>query len=68
MPQATVQHFDPETGSGTLLLDSKEEVTFDAAAFSASGLRELRIGQRVRLEMDDSGEAKRATSVQIVSL
>lgn len=67
MPQATVKHFDPETRSGTLLLDSQEEVEFDARVFHASGLMELRLGQRVRLEVEDSGEGKRATRLDLVS-
>jgi cold shock CspA family protein len=67
MPQATVKHFDPETGAGTLMLDSKEEVTFDGGVFGASGLLELRLGQRVRLEYDDSGDTKRATKLDLVS-
>ena len=38
----------PRTGS--LLLDDGTPADFPAAAFAASGLRLLRLGQRVRLE------------------
>jgi cold shock CspA family protein len=48
--QATVATFDPDTGTGTALLDDGRPVEFDGAAFAAGGLRLLRLGQRVRLE------------------
>jgi 2-phospho-L-lactate guanylyltransferase len=53
--QATVRTFDEATRSGDVLLDDGEVMTFDAAAFDPSGLRLLRIGQRVRLRMAASG-------------
>lgn len=51
MPQGTVKHFDADTATGTVLLDDETEVVVDAETFATSGLRELRIGQRVRLEL-----------------
>ena len=53
--QATVRTFDPQTRSGDVLMDDGSVKTFDAAAFDLSGLRLLRIGQRVRLSVDQSG-------------
>ncbi|MET7392478.1 cold-shock protein [Dactylosporangium sp. NPDC005572] len=53
--QGTVATFDETTRTGTVLLDDGAEVTFPAAAFDASGLRHLRLGQRVRLDHDDVG-------------
>jgi 2-phospho-L-lactate guanylyltransferase len=38
-----------------LLLDDGTPVEFPAAAFEASGLRLLRLGQRVRVERDEAG-------------
>jgi 2-phospho-L-lactate guanylyltransferase len=49
--QGTVSEFDTATGSGAVLLDDGTRVAFPAAAFAASGLRLLRLGQRVRLEL-----------------
>ena len=48
--QGTVATFDAATRSGSLLLDDGTELRFPAAAFDASGLRLLRLGQRVRIE------------------
>ena len=53
--QATVRAFDPTTRSGTVLLDDGVELPYDAAAFDAGGLRLTRVGQRVRITLDDSG-------------
>jgi 2-phospho-L-lactate guanylyltransferase len=49
--QATVATFDPGSGSGTVLTDDGRRIAFDGAAFAAGGLRLLRLGQRVRLDM-----------------
>ncbi len=51
--QGTVATFDPAERTGTVLLDDGTEVTFSASAFAASGLRLLRLGQRVRLDQRD---------------
>jgi 2-phospho-L-lactate guanylyltransferase len=53
--QATVRSFDPRTRSGEVLLDDGRALAFPARAFDASGLRLLRLGQRVRLRLDDEG-------------
>jgi 2-phospho-L-lactate guanylyltransferase len=54
--QGTIATFDAQTRTGTLLLDDGVEVSVPAAAFDASGLRHLRLGQRVRLDRDAAGE------------
>jgi hypothetical protein len=59
--QATVRTFDPATRGGDVLLDDGTVMSFDAAAFDASGLRLLRIGQRVRMVIEDSGEVSLIT-------
>jgi 2-phospho-L-lactate/phosphoenolpyruvate guanylyltransferase len=59
--QATVATFDLGTRAGTVLLDDGREVAFAATAFAASGLRQLRLGQRVRLEYGEFGEIVKIT-------
>lgn len=61
MPQATVRRFDVETGCGDALLDDGTVCSFDANAFGRSGLRLLRIGQRVRLDLDPAGRVEAIT-------
>jgi hypothetical protein len=53
--QATVRTFDPRTRTGDVLLDDGRAMAFPARAFDASGLRLLRLGQRVRLRLDSDG-------------
>ncbi|KAB1138723.1 cold-shock protein [Micromonospora sp. AMSO12t] len=59
--QGTVATYDAATRSGTLLLDDGTELAFPARAFDASGLRLLRLGQRLRVETDDTGAVVRVT-------
>lgn len=59
--QGTVRDYDPETRAGRLLLDSGAELSFDAAAFDAGGMRLLRLGQRVRFDRDAGGTITRVT-------
>ena len=59
--QATVRHFDPQTRQGDVLCDDGSVIGFGAAAFEASGLRLLRLGQRVRLRLDDEGAVSLVT-------
>jgi cold shock CspA family protein len=53
MTQGTVATFEPETNSGTVLLDDGTELAFDGTAFAGSGLRMLRFGQRLNLRVTD---------------
>lgn len=54
--QGTVSVFDPGTRTGSLLLDDGTEVGFGRDAFDLSGLRLLRLGQRVRIEYGTDGK------------
>ena len=68
MPQGTVKSFDPVTKAAVLLDDQLRELLVDREAFAASGLRELRLGQRVRFELDDDEGGAHVTNLNIVSL
>jgi 2-phospho-L-lactate guanylyltransferase len=59
--QGTVATFDPESLSGTLLLDDGSELAFPAEAFRRSGLRLLRLGQRVTVQADAAGAVARVS-------
>jgi 2-phospho-L-lactate/phosphoenolpyruvate guanylyltransferase len=59
--QGTVSSFNEADHDGSLLLDDGTPMEFPATAFAASGLRLLRVGQRVRVELDDAGTVRLLT-------
>ncbi|GAA3939939.1 hypothetical protein GCM10022244_55140 [Streptomyces gulbargensis] len=65
--QATAFTYDPETRTGSVLLDDGTPVEFGAEAFEAGGLLLLRPGQRVRIETEPGtgGGAPRITLVTL---
>lgn len=63
--QATI-HRIADDGSGSALLDDGVEVDLPPDAAQRSGLRHLRVGQRVSIELDESGAA--ATRVWITGI
>ena len=69
MPQGTVKSYDPDSKTAQILDDTLREFHVDREAFAASGLRELRLGQRVRFELHDEGDDnQRVTNLNVVSL
>jgi cold shock CspA family protein len=65
--QATVSAFDETTRDGAVLLDDGTEIPFAAEALAGTGLRLLRRGQRVRIELADD-DADRVVRLQILTL
>jgi len=63
--QGTVKWFDPGTGTGAVLLDDGTELDLPAVAFAASGLRLLRLGQRLRLVRAADGTV---TAVSLITM
>ena len=68
MPQGTIKDFEVEERTGNLLMDDRTEVAIDAVSVEGSGLRTLRIGQRVRFDLVDEAGRKVARNLQIVTL
>lgn len=66
--QATVSAFDPSTASGRVLLDDGVELPFAAQALAGSGLRLLRPGQRVRLEISGPADDPQIDVLQVITL
>ena len=66
--QATVSRFDATTGDGAVLLDDGRELLFPVAALAGTGLRLLRPGQRVRVELTDSADRPSVQRLQILTL
>ena len=68
MPQGTVKDFDEQVRTGTLLMEDRTEVHIDASSVEGSGLRFLRMGQRVRFDLVEEGGRKLARTLRIVTL
>lgn len=62
--QGSVHRFDEQSGAGSVLLDDGRELPFDEHVFARSGLRHLRVGQRVSLV----AEKERVTRVWVVGI
>ena len=61
--QGTVATYDPAGRRATLLLDDGRRVDVPPEAVDASGLRLLRLGQRLRAECDATGQIIMVTLV-----
>lgn len=67
MDQGTIKDFDEEGRTGVLLTDDRAEVVIDADSFDTSGIRTLRIGQRVKFETEERDGTTVARSLRIVT-
>lgn len=54
--QATVYRYQPESGSGSVLTDDGVVLPFEIDALRRSGLRHVRPGQRLTVELTESGQ------------
>jgi cold shock CspA family protein len=59
--QATVYRYDPTTGSGSVLTDDGTVLPFELDALRLSGLRHLRPGQRLSVELAETGRISQLT-------
>jgi len=50
--QASVHTFDETTGAGSVVLDDGRQQGLAAEVFADSGLRNLRVGQRVSIDIE----------------
>ena len=67
MAQGTIRDYVIQDRSGSLLLDDHTEVAIDPDSTLGSGIRYLRIGQRVNLDVVEEGGRKLARNLKIVT-
>ncbi|HEX9311490.1 MAG TPA: hypothetical protein VGA30_01515 [Actinomycetota bacterium] len=67
MAQGTVKDYFIAERTGSLLLDDHTEVAIDAESTEGSGIRYLRIGQRVNLDVAEESGKKIARNLRIVT-
>lgn len=67
MPQGTIKDFEDEPRTGSLLMEDKAEVWIDATSLEGSGIRTLRLGQRVKFSLIEESGRKIARDLRIVT-
>ena len=68
MPQGTIKDYDPEARAGSLLQDDRTEVHIDPTSTEGSGLRYLRIGQRVKFDVVEDYGRKVARHLRHITI
>ena len=67
MPQGTIKDFAEDERAGSLLMEDASEVTIDATSLEGSGIRTLRLGQRVKFALIEESGRKIARELRIVT-
>ena len=67
MAQGTIKEYDEEHRTGSLLQDDRSEILIDATSMEGSGLRTLRVAQRVVYEVAEESGRKLARALKIIS-
>ncbi len=67
MSQGTIKTFDEAERTGSLLLDDRTEVHIDPISVEGSGIRTLRLGQRVKFDLAEEGGRKIARKLSIIT-
>jgi cold shock CspA family protein len=68
MSQGTIKDYDIGSRHGSLLLDDHTEVAIDPESTEGSGLRYLRVGQRVVFDVAEEGGRRIARNLKIITL
>lgn len=68
MSQGTIKDYDLDERTGSLLTDDQQEIAIDRGSLEGSGLRYLRVGQRVKFDVADDGGRKVARRLRIVTM
>jgi cold shock CspA family protein len=65
--QGTIKDFDEKERTGSLLTDDGSEIAIEAASLEGSDVLTLRIGQRVKFEIEDRDGSRFARSLKLVT-
>jgi len=65
--QGTIKEYDDATKAGSLLQEDRVEVAIDAASIGDPAIRTLRLGQRVRYEVEEVEGRPVARSLALVT-
>jgi cold shock CspA family protein len=65
--QGTIKDFDDGDRTGTLLTDDRAEIAIDPASLEGSNILTLRIGQRVKFDVEERDGTRVARSLRVVT-
>jgi cold shock CspA family protein len=65
--QGTIRDYDDEERTGSLLQDDRTEVFIVPESTEGSGIRSLRIGQRVVFDVDEADQRRVARNLRIIT-
>jgi cold shock CspA family protein len=65
--QGTIKDFDDHDRTGTLLTDDRVEIAIDPASLEGSNILTLRIGQRVKFDVEEGDGTRVARSLRVVT-
>jgi len=66
--QGTIKSFDASSRTGSLLTDDRTEIAIDDRSLADPSILLLRIGQRVRFEVEAADEGAVARGLHLVTL
>lgn len=67
MAQGTIKEFDEQARTGSLLMEDRAEVLIDVASIGDEAIRTLRLGQRVKFDLEEEDGVKVARNLKIVT-
>jgi cold shock CspA family protein len=67
LAQGTIKDFDDGSRTGTLLMDDRTEVAIGPASMADDTIRTLRLGQRVKFDIEDGDGGKMARDLRLVT-
>ena len=67
MAQGTIKEFDEQARTGSLLMEDRAEVQIDAASIGDEAILTLRLGQRVKFDLNEEDGIKVARNLKIVT-
>ena len=67
MPQGTIRVYNEQSRSGLITDDARNELAFDWESFKSSGVREFRLGQRVKFTLTGEAPKQKVRDLTIVS-
>ena len=67
MAQGTIKDYDDATKIGSLLTEARQEIAIEPGSVGDPAIRTLRIGQRVKFDVDEADGRAVARDLRIVT-